>query len=129
MNLTEQNAKHKVTNPENENLNNIGLSLDNIDKSCSVNKYINRVEIEPPIKEKYQTAKEREITRKTLAIWLVRIFGVSVIGNIVLAAALAFYPKANTSLLEKVLPIIISPQVTLLGVALGFYYGQKDEQS
>jgi len=100
-------------------------------KELSVTNYINDIELDRATKEgvKKTLVKERESTRKLLATWLVKIFGVSVIGNIFLAALLAFYPKADTSLLEKLLPIIISPQVTLLGVALGFYYGQKEEDS
>ncbi len=37
----------------------------------------------------------------------------------------SIYPESDQQFIREMIPIIITPQVTLLGVALGFYF--KDQ--
>ncbi len=70
--------------------------------------------------------QNRETTRTRLAIWLVKIFGCSLGVTFLLIGVAAFNPNVDKTLIKEIIPQVITPQVTLLGVALGFYFGSKD---
>lgn len=71
--------------------------------------------------------KEREKTRTRLALGLVKIFAFSLGASFTLIGVATFIPKSDKALLKEILPSIINAQVVLLGVGLGFYFGNKDE--
>jgi hypothetical protein len=73
------------------------------------------------------TNKQRETTRTRLAMWLVKGFGCSLGLTFMLMGVAAFNPNADKALIKDLIPQIITPQVTLLGVALGFYFATKEE--
>jgi hypothetical protein len=72
-----------------------------------------------------QTSKEQ--TRTKLAMGLVKVFGGSLVGTFVLMSVAAFIPSADKPFIKDIVPLLITPQATLLGTALGYYFGAKDE--
>jgi len=72
--------------------------------------------------------KQREDTRTNLAMWLVKLFGFSLVGTVLMIGAAAFVPTADKSFIKDSIPLVITPQVTLLGVALTFYFTSKEEK-
>jgi hypothetical protein len=86
----------------------------------------------PPTKKIVQdisvwTEKQRETTRTKLVIWLVKILGCSMLGTFVLTGVAAFSPQADKELIKDLVPQLITTQVTLLGVAFGFYFSSKED--
>jgi len=86
----------------------------------------------PPSKKVVQdistwTQKQRETTRTKLVIWLVKILGCSMLGTFVLTAVAIFSPQADKGLIKDLVPQLITTQVTLLGVAFGFYFSNKED--
>ncbi len=73
-----------------------------------------------------QTGKEQ--TRTKLAMGLVKVFGGSLLGTFLLMSVAAFIPSADKPFIKDIVPLLITPQATLLGTALGYYFGAKDEQ-
>jgi hypothetical protein len=73
-----------------------------------------------------QTGKEQ--TRTKLAMGLVKVFGGSLIGTFALMSVAAFIPSADKPFIKDIVPLLITPQATLLGTALGYYFGAKDEE-
>lgn len=73
------------------------------------------------------TEKQRETTRTKLVIWLVKILGCSMFGAFSLIGAAAFSPQADKELIKDLVPQIITTQITLLGVAFGFYFSSKED--
>jgi len=74
------------------------------------------------------TTKHRETARTKLATWLLTLFGGTLIASFILMGAAAFNPGADKGLIKDLIPQVITPQVTLLGVALGFYFTSKKEE-
>ena len=70
----------------------------------------------------------REVTRTNLAMWLVKLFSVTLVGTGIVSAMAVFTPSADKALLKEVFPLLITPQATLLGVALTFYFTSKEER-
>lgn len=70
----------------------------------------------------------REATRTSLAMWLVKLFSVTLVGTGLVSAVAVFTPSADKALLKEVFPLLITPQATLLGVALTFYFTTKEEK-
>lgn len=73
-----------------------------------------------------QTAKDK--TRTKLAMGLVKVFGGSMVGTFILMSVAAFIPSADKPFIKDIVPLIITPQATLLGTALGYYFLAKDEE-
>jgi hypothetical protein len=73
------------------------------------------------------TDRQRETTRTKLVIWLVKILGCSMFSAFALIGAAAFSPQADKELIKDLIPQIITTQVTLLGVAFGFYFSSKED--
>ena len=74
------------------------------------------------------TVKHRETARTKLAMWLLTLFGGTLTASFILMGAAAFNPGADKGLIKDLIPQVITPQVTLLGVALGFYFTSKNEE-
>lgn len=73
------------------------------------------------------TEKQRETTRTKLVLWLVKILGYSLLGTFILTGVATFSPRADKELIRDLVPQLITTQVTLLGVAFGFYFSNKDD--
>ncbi|PZV10674.1 MAG: hypothetical protein DCF22_16045, partial [Leptolyngbya sp.] len=71
--------------------------------------------------------KQQEQTRTCLASRLSTMFGFSLLITILLVGVAAFSPKADKAFIKDVIPLVITPQVTLLGVALTFYFTSKEK--
>lgn len=71
--------------------------------------------------------KQQEQTRTCLASRLSTMFGFSLLITILLVGVAAFSPKADKTFIKDVIPLVITPQVTLLGVALTFYFTSKEK--
>jgi hypothetical protein len=79
--------------------------------------------------DSYVTTKpisiQRESTRSQISLWLLIVFSCSVFASYVMVAMAAFLPNIDRSIITDSLPLLLTPQITLLGVALGFYFGEK----
>lgn len=73
------------------------------------------------------TERHRETTRTKLVMWLVKLLGCTLVGTFVMTGVAAFSPKADKELIKDLIPQLVTTQVTLLGVAFGFYFGNKEE--
>jgi hypothetical protein len=72
-------------------------------------------------------AKQREQTRTRLASRLSTLFGCTFLLTLGFVGAAAFNPNADKGFIKDTIPLIITPQVTLLGVALTFYFTAKEK--
>ncbi|MEO1351773.1 MAG: hypothetical protein AAFW84_23710 [Cyanobacteria bacterium J06635_15] len=84
----------------------------------------------PPAQETVQdisawTEKRRETTRTKLVLWLVKILSCSLLVTFALTGMATFSPRADKELIRDLVPQLITTQVTLLGVAFGFYFSNK----
>ncbi|NEQ35220.1 MAG: hypothetical protein F6K40_02410 [Okeania sp. SIO3I5] len=68
---------------------------------------------------------EQEKTRKNIAEKLLVFFGASLGITYLLVGLASIYPESDKQFIREMIPIIITPQVTLLGVALGFYFKEQ----
>lgn len=73
------------------------------------------------------TEKQRETTRTKLVLSLVMLLSCSLLGTFVLTGVAAFNPKADKELIKALVPQLIATQSTLLGVAFGFYFSNKED--
>jgi hypothetical protein len=69
----------------------------------------------------------REVTRRRIAMWLVRVFASTMAMTFLLAGVGAFCPGTDKEFIKDLLSLVITPQSTLLGVALTFYFTTKEE--
>ena len=74
------------------------------------------------------TEKQRETARTNIAMRLLTLFSGTLTASFVLMGAAAFNPNADKAFIKDLIPQVITPQVTLLGVALGFYFTSKKEE-
>lgn len=74
-------------------------------------------------------AQHRETTRTKLAMMLVKLLGCSLFATFVLMSVAAFSPNADKAFIKDLVPQAITPQVALLGVALGYYFGAAEKES
>lgn len=70
--------------------------------------------------------KHRELTRTKLVTSLVNLFGCSLLCTFLLIGAATFNTDTDQSLLKDLAPQLITGQITLIGVALGFYFNTKE---
>jgi hypothetical protein len=100
-----------------------------VDGSLAPSDYITDVPISQRTSEDLAawTRKQREITRTNLAMWLIKVFGCSLAASFLLVGVTAFSPQGDKTLIKDFVPQIITPQLTLLGVAIGFYFGTKEK--
>jgi hypothetical protein len=108
-------------------------TLINFDSDISLNGNLNLddyvQDVTPTAKVAYDisiwTEKQREVTRTKLVTSLVTLLGCSLLGTFLLIGIATFKPNANQSLVKDLAPQLITAQVTLIGVALGFYFNTK----
>ena len=70
-------------------------------------------------------AKQKEAVRSKLAIGLIQIFGLSSVASFLLILITTIYPPANQIETKDLILAVVTPQVTLLSVATGFYFGNN----
>jgi hypothetical protein len=71
------------------------------------------------------TSLQRESTRSQISVVLLGAFSLSLFASYVMVGMAAFMPNIDRSIITDSLPLLLTPQITLLGVALGFYFGEK----
>lgn len=74
-----------------------------------------------PKKEPYDPTKDRETARKTIALTLIW----TLIGVLVAAFACVAFAMGSPDLLMKLLTLVFTPLVALVGSAVGFYFGAQ----
>jgi len=67
-------------------------------------------------------SKNRERTRSKIANRLLTMFATSLVTTFVLVGVSSLMPNSEKGLLKDLIPLIITPQVGLLGVTIGFYF-------
>lgn len=67
-------------------------------------------------------SKNRDRTRTKIADCLLTMFATSLVTTFVLVGVSSLMPNSDKGLLKDLLPLIITPQVSLLGVTIGFYF-------
>jgi hypothetical protein len=97
--------------------------------SLTPSDYITNVPVSQKTSEELAVwaGKQRETTRTNLAMWLVKVFGCSLAASFILVGVTAFSPEGDKTFIKDFIPQIITPQLTLLGVAIGFYFGTKEK--
>ncbi len=130
-------ANQQLNPEENENKDNVfylGIpenletkNLETPDVDSYTQKYFDEKDLSPEtIKYISKLAKvEQEKTRKNIAEKLLVFFGGSLGITYLLIGFASMSPQSDKPFIREMIPIIITPQVTLLGVALGFYF--KDQ--
>lgn len=73
------------------------------------------------------TRKQREQTRTCLASRLSTFFGCTLLLTLIWVGTASFSEKADKAFIRDVIPLVVTPQVTLLGVALTFYFTSKEK--
>lgn len=89
-----------------------------------IDNYISNVS---PSKEVCQDLEDwvrqnRDRTRSKIANYLLGIFAGSLVTTFALVGVSSLMPNSDKGLLKDLLPLIITPQVSLLGVTIGFYF-------
>jgi hypothetical protein len=89
-----------------------------------ISNYITSV---PPSKEVCQDVedwvrKNRDRTRSKIANYLLGIFAGSLVTTFALVGVSSLMPNSDKGLLKDLIPLIITSQVGLLGVTIGFYF-------
>jgi hypothetical protein len=69
--------------------------------------------------------KEHDSTQKLILLWLLICFSASLVASYIMVFAAAIVPAIDQNIIKDSLPLLLIPQFTLLGVALGFHFGQK----
>jgi hypothetical protein len=69
--------------------------------------------------------KQHETTRTRLAMWIVKMFGSSLLATFLLVGVATFNPTVDKTLIKDMVPLVITSQSTLMATALGFYFGTK----
>ena len=95
-----------------------------LDRELDIDNYITSA---PPRKEVCEDVeawarKNREQTRSRTTNHLLTVFTASVFGVFVLVGSSSLIPNSGRELAKDLIPIIISSQITLLGVIVGFYF-------
>ncbi len=119
----ESKSQNQVSHPEIlDNLETKNLQISDVDGY--IQNYISDKDLSPENKKHINKwAKvEQEKTRKNIADKLLVFFGCSLGITYLLVVLASIYPKSDQPFIREMIPIIITPQVTLLGVALGFYF-------
>lgn len=111
----------KVSNDEGMNLH--------VDGELNLPDYVSDVPLaKKTVQEVDEWAKnQREQTRTCLASRLSTLFGCTLLLTIGLVGVASFSDKADKTFIKDVIPHVITPQVTLLGVALTFYFTNKEK--
>lgn len=108
----------------------------NLDGQLNLSDYITSVPISQKMAEEIaseatkqiaKSAEQRETTRGKLAMLLAKVFGCSLGASFLLIGLTIFNPNADKTAIKDLISQTITPQVTLLSFALGFYFGSNKE--
>ena len=133
--IPEENPISSESIDENPSILDVISSTKNIDEIPSID------DLSPSTENTNNTIEEQqEQTRSQLANFLVKIFAGTIIGSFVLFSTLVLFSinidekKAGnldkTSILVKdLITLIITSQTGLIGSALGFYFGSRNNNS
>lgn len=75
----------------------------------------------------YKDSNLEQETRSKIALWLVKMLGFSFAVTIPLMSLTAFVPQVDKNYIKDLNQTLILPQVTLVAMALGYYFGVKKE--
>lgn len=111
-----------IQSQDNETIDRIVLN-----GQLDISNYITSV---PPSKEVCQDVedwvkKNRDRTRTKIANRLLTMFATSLVTTFVLVGASSLIPNSDRGLLKDLIPLVITPQVGLLGVTIGFYFDKE----
>jgi len=67
-------------------------------------------------------SKNRERTRTKIAHCLLTMLATSFVTSFALVGVISLMPNSDKGLLKDLLPLIITPQASLVGVMIGFYF-------
>jgi hypothetical protein len=106
---------------------NSDLLRNNLDGEFSISDYVHDkpVSYETRGEVKRWIEQDEAATRSKIVVYQAKFLGCSLAAACFLFGLAAFYPKADKAMIKDLLPLIIHPQVTLLGVSLGYYFGAK----
>jgi Ser-tRNA(Ala) deacylase AlaX len=97
-----------------------------LDGKLDINNYIISVppkkEVREDVKAWVDKEREREQTRSKTTNHLLTVFTASVFGVFVLVGSNSLIPNSGKELAKDLIPVILSSQITLLGVIVGFYF-------
>ena len=95
-----------------------------LDRKLDINNYITSVPSRKEVCEdvKAWVGKKREQTRSKTTNHLLKVFTASVFGVFLLVCLSSLIPNSGKELAKDLIPMIISSQITLLGVIVGFYF-------
>ena len=97
-----------------------------LDGKLDLNNYIISVppkkEVREDVKAWVDKEREREQTRSKTTNHLLTVFTASVFGVFVLVGSNSLIPNSGKELAKDLIPVILSSQITLLGVIVGFYF-------
>jgi hypothetical protein len=95
--------------------------------SLLISDYISEQPVSPETagEMKHWIERKDAATRSKIVVYQAKFLGCSLAATCFLFGLAAFYPKADKAMIKDLLPLIINPQVTLLGVSLGYYFGAK----
>lgn len=97
-----------------------------LDGKLDTNNYIISVppkkEVREDVKAWVDKEREREQTRSKTTHHLLTVFTASVFGVFVLVGSNSLIPNSGKELAKDLIPVILSSQITLLGVIVGFYF-------
>jgi hypothetical protein len=97
-----------------------------LDGKLDINNYIISVppkkEVREDVKAWVEKEREREQTRSKTTNHLLTVFTASVFGVFVLVGSSSLIPNSGKELAKDLIPVILSSQITLLGVIVGFYF-------
>jgi hypothetical protein len=69
--------------------------------------------------------RKRELARLKLVDTLAKYLGISLLATFLLMGLAAFNPSADKVFVKDLIPIVLGPQITLLSVIVGYYFGAK----
>ncbi|MEM7555278.1 MAG: hypothetical protein AAF378_14480 [Cyanobacteria bacterium P01_A01_bin.84] len=117
-----------MTNSKPNNTNDVKPNI-NLNAELRLEDYITSVPAsEKTTKELSSSiAKQREAFRSKLAMRLTKIFGFSLGASFLLILITSIHPNAKQAETKDLILAVITPQVTLLSFALGFYFGSNKE--
>jgi len=119
--IQQQSESQKVLHPE--ILEN--LEIPNVDSYTQ--EYISEKDLSLERRKQISECLEikQEQTRANIVRTLLVCFGASLATAYLLIGFASISPKSDKAFIREMIPIIISPQATLIGVAFGFYFRSK----
>jgi hypothetical protein len=108
---------------ENQRANAPDITDDALIDKCSG--HIDQHDISPEAMMRLDLARKKELARVKLGDRLAKYQGFSLIATFVLMSLAAFNPSADKAFVKDLISIVLSPQNTLLGVIVGYYFGSK----